>query len=409
MRKDGQLTTKQVENARPGYHPDGGNLYLQVTESDAKSWVFVYTLKGRTREMGLGSERIFSLAEARKRARAARQLLADGVDPIDHRDALRAQERLQKANSLSFEKCWEKYIAAHRAGWRNPKHVGQWENTLETYAGPVIGKLPVQDVDTALVLRVLEPIWATKPETAGRLRGRIEQVLDWARVHKYRAGENPARWRGHLDKLLPKKSKVHSVKHLPALPYAKINEFITALREQPGIAARAVELAILTAARSGEVRGAKPSEFDLEAGIWTVPGERMKAGKEHRVPLTSRAVGIVRERLKADPEAVYLFPNSRNGKPLSDMALTAVLRRMKRTGITVHGFRSSFRDWAAERTTYPREMCEFALAHTLSSEVEAAYLRSDMLEKRRQLMGDWAKFCDTPKPSGKVLALKRRR
>jgi integrase len=410
MADTSRLTAVKVEKLKaPGYHADGDRLYLQISERLTKSWVFCYTLSGRSREMGLGAYPTFSLAEARSRAKAARQLLADGVDPIEHRDALRAQQALQKANSLSFAQCAEKYIAAHRAGWRNAKHVEQWRRTLADYAGPIIGKMPVHDVDTAHILRVLEPIWLTKTETATRLRGRMEQILDWARVQSYRTGENPARWRGHLDKLLPKKSKVHSVKHLAALAYADINAFVTELREQPGIAARAVELDILTAARSGEVRGAKPIEFDLEAAIWTVPAERMKAKKEHRVPLSSRAVEIVRERIKADPEGKYLFPNSRNGKPLSDMALTAVLRRMKRDGVTVHGFRSTFRVWAAECTSYPREMCEFALAHKLPDKVEAAYLRTDMLERRRQLMSDWAKFCNTPKPAGKVLPMKRKK
>jgi integrase len=359
--------------------------------------------------MGLGAYSDVPLANAREKRKAARTLLSQGIDPIDHRDLLRAQEALQKAKTLSFEQCAVKLIDGQKAGWKNAKHIAQWRNTLADYAGPVIGKMPVQEVDTPHILRVLEPIWTTKPETAYRLRGRIEHVLDWARVHKYRTGENPARWRGHLDMLLPKKSKVHAVQHHPALPYDKINEFMTALKPQPGIAARGVEFTILTAARSGEVRGAKPAEFNLEEALWTVPAERMKGKKEHRVPLSPRAVEIIRERIRCSPDTEFLFPNSRNGKPLSDMALTAVLRRMKVTGAVVHGFRSTFRDWAAEQTNYPREMCEFALAHKLPDKVEAAYLRSDMMEKRRKLMRDWARYIETPRIGAKVLALPKRK
>ena len=403
-----RLTAKAVEKIKnPGYYPDGDGLYLQVSASLTKSWVFIYTLNGRTREKGVGRYPVISLVKARGKRDAARELLADGMDPIDHGDALRAQQALQKANTLSFEKCATKMIDSHMAGWKNPKHIQQWKNTLTAYAGPVIGKMPVQEVDTPDIMRVLEPIWTSKTETASRLRGRIEQVLDWAKVHKYRTGENPARWRGHLDKLLPKKSKVHTVEHHPALPYAKINQFTAALRQRPGIAARAVEFAILTALRSGEVRAAKPAEFDLDAALWTVPAETMKMKRAHRVPLTPRAVEIIRERLKADPDAEYLFPNSRNGKPLSDSALNSVLRRMgiQKGEAVVHGFRSTFRDWAAEQTNYSRELAEFALAHKLPDRVEAAYLRSDMFEKRRKLMRDWQRYIDTPEVARKVLPM----
>jgi integrase len=408
-KKIDRLTAKSVEKIKePGYHLDGDGLYLQVSKSRTKSWVFIYTLNGRTPEMGLGAFPAVALVGAREKRNAARTLLADGIDPIHHRHALRAQEAVQRANTLSFEQCATKLIDSQKAGWKNPKHVQQWQNTLTTYAGPLIGRMPVQDVDTPHVLRVLQPIWTKKPETASRLRGRIEQVLDWARVQKYRTGENPARWRGHLDKLLPKKSKVHTVEHQPALPYVEMNQFAAALRQQSGIAARAVEFAILTAMRSGEVRGAKPAEFDLDEALWAVPAERMKMKRPHRVPLTPRAVEIVRERLKGNPDAEYVFPNSRSGKALSDMALSAVLRRMNVKDAVVHGFRSSFRDWAAEQTKYPRELAEFALAHRLADKVEAAYLRSDMFEKRRKLMREWQRYIDTPRTAATVVPMRIR-
>lgn len=301
-----------------------------------------------------------------------------------------------------------KYIAAKiDTPGRNPKHVEQWRRTLDQYAGPVIGKLPVQAVDTPLVLKVLEPIWKAKAETASRLRGRIEKVLGWAKTREYRAGENPARWRDHLESLLPKKGDVHTVEHLAALPYAEIAKFMRDLKEQSGVAARAVELVVLAAARSGEVRGAKPAEFNLDEALWIVPAERMKARKEHRVPLPPRAVEIVRAQLKAHPDAEFVFPGLK-GRALSDMSLTAVLRRMKVEGATVHGFRSSFRDWGAEQTSYPREMLEIALAHKVGNEVERAYLRSDMMEKRRKLMRDWQRYIDTPRAGGKVLPMRRK-
>ncbi len=399
-----RLSAKAVEKAkRPGYYADGGNLYLQVSPALTKSWIFRYTRQGRSHEMGLGSGSVFSLAEARGKALDARRLLGEGVDPISAREGHRTRERLEKASTLTFAKCAEKYIAAHRAGWRNPKHIGQWENTLETYAGPIIGQLAVKDVDTPLVLRVLEPIWTKKAETATRLRGRIERILDWARVMGYRAGENPARWRGHLDKLLPAALNRKNRTHLAALPYDEIGAFMVKLRAREGIAARALEFAILTAARTGEVIGARSDEIDLEKALWTVPAARMKAGREHRVPLSPRALEIAR----AQPEGLFLFAGGKEKQGLSDMALLEVLRRMGRDGLTVHGFRSTFRDWASERTSYPREVCEMALAHAISDKVEAAYRRGDLFEKRRKLMLDWEKFCELPKVSGKAMPIKR--
>jgi integrase len=399
-----RLSAKSVEKAkRPGYYADGGNLYLQVSPGLTKSWIFRYARQGKSHEMGLGSERVYSLAEARAKASDARRLLGDGMDPISAREGHRSRERLEKASSLTFAKCAEKYIGAHRAGWRNPKHIAQWENTLDTYAGQIIGRLAVKDVDTALVLRVLEPIWTKKPETATRLRGRIERILDWARVMGYRVGENPARWRGHLDKLLPAALNRMNRKHLAALPYGEIGAFIGELRTKEGTSARALEFAILTAARTGEVIGARSDEIDTDKALWTVPAARMKAGREHRVPLSPRALEIA----KAQPDGLFLFAGGKDKQGLSDMALLEVLRRMGRDGLTVHGFRSTFRDWASERTSYPREVCEMALAHAISDKVEAAYRRGDLFEKRRRLMLDWAKFCVLPKVSGKVMSIKR--
>lgn len=403
-RKINRLTAKFVEKEnRPGYYCDGGGLYLQVSPAITRSWIFRYTRNGKSREMGLGSARDVSLATARVKSGERRQQLADGVDPIEARISRIASEALTKANALTFAACAEKYIAANKAGWTNPKHVAQWQNTLDTYAAPVMGKLPVQAIDTALVLRVLEPIWSEKAETAVRVRGRIERILDWARVMGYRTGENPARWRGHLDKILPAALNRKSLEHHAALPYTEIAVFLSELRQQEGNAARALEFLILDAARTNEVIGATPEEIDYSKGVWTIPAERMKGGKEHRVPLSARAIQIA----KAQPEGAFVFGGRDEGKPLSNMAMLELLRRMGREDLTVHGFRSTFRDWASECTTYPREVCEMALAHTIGDKVEAAYRRGDLFEKRRKLMLDWAKYCEAPK-GAKVVPITRR-
>lgn len=416
-RTTGRLTALQVTRVakRPGMHHDGGGLYLKATESGA-SWVLRYMLDGRPRYMGLGPLALYGLSEARAKALEARRLRHEGVDPLEARRTARSKLRLEAAKAITFKECASQYIAAHRAGWRNDKHAGQWQATLETYAEPVIGGLPVQAIDTALVLKVLEPIWTKKPETASRLRGRIETVLDWAKVRGYREGENPARWRGHMDKLLPARSKVRRVEHHAALPYAGIGDFIAALQAQPGVGARALEFAILTAARTGEVIGATWREIDLAAKVWAVPAERMKAGKEHRVPLSPRALSILEEMLPlrqvAEGQSIgdaFVFPGRKAGEPLSNMAFLMLLRRMERDDVTAHGFRSTFRDWAAERTSYPSEVAEMALAHAVADKVEAAYRRSDLFEKRRRLMDAWATFCATPKQpaQGTVASLRR--
>ncbi len=381
-----------------GMHADGGGLYLQVTGAGAKSWIYRYSLRGKPREMGLGSLNSVSLANARTEAKLCRGLRQRGLDPIEARKAERAQAALDDAKAITFKEAAERYIAAHRAGWKKAKHALLWENTLKTYAYPVMGKVSVQAIDTALVLKVLEPIWTAKPETAGRVRGRIEAILDWAKSRGLRQGENPARWRGHLQYQLPAQSKVRRVEHHPALPYAELPDFMRKLREEVGIGAQALEFTILTAARTGEIIGATRAEANVTDKLWTVPGVRMKAGKEHRVPLSARALAILKDvTAPENGDHAFIFPGGKHGRPLSNMAMASVLRRMKRDDITVHGFRSTFRDWAAEQTNYPNEVVEMALAHAVSDKVEAAYRRGDLFEKRRLLMADWTTFCNTPK------------
>lgn len=404
-----KLTPLAVGKAtKPGYFGDGAGLWLQVSMSGSKSWIFRFTLAGKQREMGLGAVHTVTLPEARAKAKECRLLLLDGKDPLDTRRATVLAETLERAKMMNFDQCATAYIAAHRGGWKNAKHASQWENTIETYASPVIGSLPVAAVDTALVVKVLTPIWQTKTETATRLRGRIESILDWATVSKYRQGDNPARWRGHLESLLANPHKLAKVEHHPALPWQETGAFMAALREQQGIAAKAVEFAILTAARSGEVRAATWAEIDFDAAIWTVPAEHMKMNREHRVPLSKAAVAV----LEAMPRmGDRIFPGAKVDKPLSDMSLTAVLRRMQRHDITVHGFRSTFRDWCAESVAnaFPREVCEHALAHSLPDKVEAAYRRGDLIEKRVLLMKAWADYCAKPATEASVTPIRGKR
>ncbi|AZQ51736.1 tyrosine-type recombinase/integrase [Burkholderia cenocepacia] len=409
-RKLHRLSALSIERLKvPGYYADGGGLYLQVSPSLSKSWIFRFKRQGRTREMGLGPLHTVGLADARKEAAKCRVILLDGADPLETRrqaqaDA-QAQKALKEASLLTFDQCAEKYLAAHEEEWANPKHRAQWKSTLKTYASPHFGFLPVADVTTELVQRALETIWKTKNETASRLRGRIEAVLDWAKVRGYRSGDNPARWRGHLDHLLPRPSKVQKVVHHPALPYLEMGNFIAELRDQGGVSARALEFLILTTSRTGEVIGARPEEFDLHENVWTVPAERMKGKREHRVPLVPRAAELAKQMMDAFG-GEYVFPGAKADKPLSNMAMLELLRRMGRGELTVHGFRSTFRDWAAERTNFPREIAEAALAHISADKVELAYLRSDFFQKRRQLMTAWAKYCNEPRKSAEVVAIR---
>jgi integrase len=413
-REIGRLTALKVEKlSKAGMHADGGGLYLRVTDDGTKNWVYRFMLNGRPRWMGLGPVSLYGLQEARGKALDARRLRHEGIDPIDTRRAARLRERLEAAKAMTFKQCAESYIASHRAGWRNAKHAAQWDATLATYAYPVMAALPVQAIDTGLVLKVLEPIWAEKPETASRVRGRIESILDWAKAREYRTGENPARWRGHLDKLLPARSKVAKVEHHAALPYGEIPGFMATLRAQDGVSARALEFAILAAARTGEAMGARWGEIDLSARLWAVPARRTKAGKEHRVPLSDRAVAILGEMQKLRPHRDqqdaadgFVFPGGKVGKPLSSAAFLVLLRR-GRDDLTVHGFRSSFRDWASERTGFPAEVAEMALAHAVGDKVEAAYRRGDLFDNRRRLMDAWGEYCGkAPVERGKVVSLR---
>ncbi|WP_298011714.1 site-specific integrase [uncultured Aquabacterium sp.] len=392
-KKAKEMSAIEVRNlAEPGTHFVGGvaGLALRIKDTGAKSWVLRATIGSKRRDYGLGGFPDVPLASAREAAREARMKIKAGIDPVEETRKARSALKASQAVALTFRRAGEAYIKAHSEGWRNEKHADQWTNTLATYAYPKIGDLLVQDVQLPQVLAVLEPIWTTKTETASRVRGRIEAVLDWATARGHREGLNPARWRGHLDKLLPKPSKVARVEHHTALPASEMPSFMAALRGQPGAGARALEFAILTAARSGEVRGATWREIDLDAGVWLIPGERMKAGREHRVPLSPEAVALLKA-LPKHGETDLVFVGAKGGQ-LSDMTLLAVVRRMKAPCVP-HGFRSTFRDWAAEHTNYPSEMAEMALAHTISDKVEAAYRRGDMFEKRRQMMADWAAFC----------------
>ncbi len=405
-----KLTPLGVERLKiAGLYGDGAGLWIKVTEGGSKSWILRYTFSGRERWAGLGPYPDVTLLDARESASDFRKKVRNGIDPLDEKHSQSATDRAARAKAVTFDWCAGQYIDAHKAGWKNPKHVDQWINTIATYASPIIGKLDVAKVDTGHIMRIFEKdnLWTTKTETASRLRGRIESVLGWATTRKFRTGDNPARWKGHLDNLLPLRSRIQKVQHHAALPWSEMGAFMALLRKQEGVGARALELAILTAARSGEVRGMTWGEVDLKAGTWIIPGERMKAEKEHRVPLSEQAISIL-ATIKADTtpkDSDIVFPGVKSRKPLSDMTLTAVLKRMDRSDLTAHGFRSSFRDWAAEATNYPRDMAEMALAHTVGDKVEAAYRRGDMFEKRRHMMKTWADHCDTIRKPGDVIPM----
>lgn len=392
------LTVKQIAKlTEPGRYRDERGLYLQVMSPTNRSWLLRFERDGRERWMGLGSAKTFTLEEARERARDARKLLADGIDPLEAKRASRAARALASAKVLTFKQAAERYFEDHSRKWSNPKHRAQFTSTLESYVYPHIGDLPVATLDTALMLKVLEAknggserFWTAVPETASRVRRRIEWVLDWAAVRGYRTGDNPARWKGHLDQVLPATTELRETKHHPSLPYTDTPLFMAELANREGIGARALEFAILTAARTGEVIGATWGEIDLTTNTWVVPKDRMKARREHRVPLSPAASALLE---KLPREGDFVFPGGRKGTPISNMAMTTVLRRMERAGITVHGFRSTFRDWAAETTGYPNHVVEMALAHVIANKVEAAYRRGDLFEKRRRLMADWARYC----------------
>jgi integrase len=390
------LTAKRVERLKEhGRYHDGHGLYLQINEGGAKSWLLRYERRGRERWYGLGPLHAFSLKEARERARAARQLLHDGIDPIDDRRAKKAERALAAAKSMTFKECAEAYIAANEGAWRNAKHARQWTATLKAYVYPRIGNLPIAAIDTGLVLKCVDPIWRSKTETASRVRGRIESVLGWATVRNYRSGDNPARWRGHLEHALPDKGELAKVNHHSALPYTEIPAFMAELRTREGVAAKALEFTVLAAARTGEVIGAHWAEIDLAAKTWKVPASRMKGGRKHEVPLGARALELL-QALPTEEGNPHVFIGPRPGSGLSNTSMAAVLHRMGYGNITTHGFRSSFRDWAAECTSYANHVVEMALAHAVGGKVEAAYRRGDLLAKRRQLMEAWGKYCTSP-------------
>ena len=403
------FTAKAVAALRaPGKHRVSRNLYLQITETDARSWLFRYMRHGTSHWHGLGSCDLVPLAEARDKAIVCRKMLLAGTDPIEHERIQRLKALGAAASMVTFRDCAERYITAHESSWRNPKHAAQWPSTLATYVYPVIGAVPVGAVDVGLVMRILDPIWQEKPETASRVRGRIETVLDWATARGYRQGDNPARWRGHLDQLLPKKTKVRKVRHQPAMPYADVPAFMAALRAQDSISAKALEFTILAAVRTGETIHASWDEVDLTTKAWTIPGRRTKAAKDHRVPLSDRTLEVLKS-LPRERDNPHLFIGAHKSKGLSNMAMLELLRGQAGNGYTVHGFRSSFRDWCAEQTNYPRELAEAALAHVLKDKTEAAYQRGDLFEKRRKLMRAWAGYCAAPAQRGEVVAIANKR
>jgi integrase len=396
------LNARKVETlSKPGRHADGGNLYLSISENGGKRWVFFYRFKGSRREMGLGSaaKGQVSLAEARKAASDARSLIAGGTDPLGAKEARKQAERAIP----SFGAFADDYLAKHRSKFRNEQHIAQWEMTLRTYCQP-IRSLPINEVDTEAVLNVLQSIWFKIPETASRLRGRIENILDAAKARGYRNGENPARWRGHLKTLLPARSRL-SRRHHAALPYDDIPAFMADLRSREVMAALALELCILTVTRTSELLKSQWPEFDLKKHVWTIPASRMKAGYDHRIPLSERAISILKSLTKL-PHNGHVFPGNARGKPLSSKVMRMLLKRMGRDAITVHGFRSTFSDYVSEQTSFSHEAREHALAHQISDKAEASYRRGDQFEKRRKLMEAWASYCD-PRKSAKVLPLKR--
>lgn len=410
-----ELSALEVKNLPPGSHAVGGvaGLILEVSSTGGKTWLLRVRMGSKRREIGLGGYPSTSLSEARQKARDVRQQIAEGQDPVAQRQAQKAALLAQQASLKTFAWCVDSYLDGMEGQWKNAKHAAQWRSTLETYANPIIGKLAVQSIALPHVLEVLNQpqpdkgnaaLWDSKNETASRLRGRVEKVLDWATVHGYRDGLNPARWKGHLDAILKAPNKIQKTEHHKAIPYAEMNPFMKALRQQEGTGARALEFAILCAARSGEVRGATWAEFDLKKGLWTIPGERMKAGKPHTVPLSKQALQLI-AAIEPTAGTDLVFPSPR-GKVLSDMTLTAVMRRMQLEAVP-HGFRSTFRTWGGEQTAYPRDMLEFSLAHTLENKVEAAYMHGTQIEKRRKLMQDWADYVDLPQAhGGNVIPLK---
>ncbi len=402
-----KLSAKKVEHLKErGWYADGNGLYLQVSITGSKSWAYRYHSKGKQQWHGLGAySKLNSLRKARQAAAECKQLRKDGFDPIEHKKKLALDKELDEAKSLTFKECADQYIDSHKNGWKNAKHASQWVNTLNAYAHPTIGQLPVQSIDIDLILKILEPIWYTKTETASRVRQRIENILDWAIVRNYRQGDNPALWRGRLDKILPKRNKVQKPKHFAAMDYRELPEYFRSIRAKDTIAAKTLAFTILTAARNGEARAITYEELNQDEAIWIIPDDRMKADREHRVPLTGEALAIIDEmatlKRKTDD---YVFVGLKAGRPISEAAILKLVKDTHPT-LTVHGFRSTFRDWCAEQTNYPREVAEAALAHSIRDKTEAAYQRGDIFEKRRKLMDSWADYCLNRKETGKVIPI----
>lgn len=408
-KKAKELSATEVKRlTKTGVHAVGvvAGLLLQVSPSGARSWILRATVGTKRRDIGLGGYPDISLAQAREKARDTKEQIKAGVDPVEQRKSANADLKNRQRTQITFDDAAERFIANKQHEFKSKKHTAQWSSTLNTYASPIIGKLPVAEIELNHIIQILEPIWLEKTQTAKRLRGRIESVLSWATVAGFRSGDNPARWKGHLDTVLPKPSKVTKVKHHKAIPWQEMGAFMTELKKREGMAAKALEFVILTATRSGEVRGGTWDEIDLKSGIWTVPLERMKAGKEHRVPLSKEAIQL----LKSIPMlegTKYIFAAPRGGK-LSDMSLSAVVRRMKVEAVP-HGFRSTFRDWCSESTNYPHAVAEMALAHTIGNKVEAAYRRGDLFAKRVRLMQEWAKYCNTEQVKGEVVGIREKK
>ena len=396
----GKLSALRVAAAKaPGMYGDGAGLYLKVDEGGSRSWILRYKVAGRSRKLGLGPVHTVSLALARDKAADARRLLLDGKDPIEVKRAARAAHLLEAAKTISFDDCAANFVATNKAAWRSEKHVGEWMTSLQRYASPVFGKLAVADVDRGLIVRALEPIWSTKPETASRVRQRVERVLSYAKANGYRDGENPAAWKGNLDHILPRADKIKAVKHFAAMPHNEVATLMARLAPLDEVAAAALRFTILTAARSGEVLGAQWSEIDLESAIWTVPGVRMKTGRQHRIPLSDPAISILNKMQAGHPHGGHelVFPGRKPGKGIGETSMAYTMRGL---GIgaeaTVHGFRSSFRDWCSEQTAFPREVAEACLAHTVGDKVELAYRRTEFIVKRRALMTAWARYITAP-------------
>jgi integrase len=399
-----RLSAFKVEKAKQsGMYADGGGLYLRIAEGGSKQWIYRYVTNDRPRDMGIGPVHVLTLAEAREKAREASKLRLEGIDPIAHKHAQRAAAAVAAASAMTFRQCAEGFIRDNEASWSNAKHRFEWERSLVKYAFPVLGNLPVAAIDTPLVLKVVKPLWQRVPETASRVRGRIENVLGWATVHHYRSGDNPARWNGLLEHALPAVTKGE---HHAAMPYAEVPAFVAKLRQEAGVPARCLELIILTGVRLDEAREATWDEVDLDNRVWTIPAARMKKGnKDHRVPLSAAAIAVLKDML-AIRQSDYIFSGAYPGKAIGKNMPLRLLNQLTGNGATVHGFRSSFRDWAAERTSFAREVAEMALAHAIPNAVEAAYRRGDLFEKRRRLMDAWADYCAKPQAAGRVVPIR---